>query len=68
MRTILAILAVAAATAASAQVCDVQYLVDVNTATNDVTTAKAWVYGVPVADMQDNSAKGKRVVDLASKL
>jgi hypothetical protein len=73
MKALLAIAALAASTLATAQVCDVTYTVDTTAIDaqgieHDVGTAVATLYGVPLADLQDNSAKMFKVVDTMSKL
>jgi hypothetical protein len=73
MRTLFAIAALAASTLATAQVCDVTYtmdstIVDAQGVEHDVGTTVTHLYGVPLADLEDNSAKMFKVVDLMSKL
>jgi hypothetical protein len=73
MKTILAIAALAASSLAYGQVCDVTYTVDTTAidaqgVEHDVGTAIAHLYGVPLDDLKDNSAKMFKVVDTMSKL
>lgn len=57
------------ATAAFAQtVCDVTYTTEVETmAGNNVSSSSMTLYGVPFADVEDNSVRAKRVLDALSK-
>lgn len=62
-------LAATSALAADPQVCDVTYTLKVVTSTgHNVWTVTNTVYGLPFADVLDNSAKGLKVVDVMSKL
>lgn len=53
-------------------VCDVVYTTDINVieqgVERDVVTATTTVYGVPMADVLDNSTRALRIVNIASTL
>lgn len=54
---------------ATPKACDVVYTMEAETADgNDVANTQTAVYGLPWADVLDNSRKGRRVIDLASLL
>jgi hypothetical protein len=56
------------ALAASAQTCDVFYMMEVETADGyDVSSAENKVYGIPMEDVNDNLAKQKKVLSVASE-
>jgi reverse gyrase len=55
-------------TAALAQVCDVTYSTDVETADgNNVLTSSTTVYGLPMADVLDNSQQGLQIIKMLGK-
>lgn len=61
--------AVFAATAKAQTVCDVAYSVETQTADErDVANSKLVIYGVPFADVEDNSAKGMRTLKVAAAM
>jgi hypothetical protein len=69
MKRLLILAALAAfAPFAAAQVCDVTYTAEVETAAgNDVSSSSLTLRGVPIADVLDNSAKALKVLDVLSK-
>ena len=69
MKKILLLVVLAtSSTFALAQVCDVTYSVDTETADGqNVMTSSTTLYAVPMADVLDNSARGLRVVNIMSQ-
>ena len=68
MKYILVVAAFAFAESVGAQVCDVTYTVEVETAAgNDVSSGSTTIYGLPMADVLDNHAKNLKVLDALSK-
>lgn len=58
----------AAAPKANPAACDVTYTMESETADGrDVMNSKLAVYALPYAEVQDNSRKGLRVIDVASR-
>jgi len=57
-----------ASSAAFGQVCDVTYVLDVDTGERNVSTVTTQVYGVPMADVLDNHARGLRIINELSKV
>lgn len=77
MKAAIAVVAAMFAVAVSAQpapkaapkVCDVSYTMESETADgHDVLNSKILVYGLPWVEVADNSKRGMRVIDLASKV